>query len=156
MPTNEDFFQVFGHISIFFATWDFFVSTIITRVAGPDCKLSNLYGATLGRKLQYLKSLKPEQSLNGPVLRQIQSALPMAIEISNQRNRFIHDQWVFNPDKIKHGLIDRLTLKSCEVAGSITFSSDTETHSLVDLYEFLGKIGEQQKVFGELLNQIGK
>lgn len=154
MPSNEDFFQVFGHISIFFATWDFFVTAIIIRIVHAHYKLPDLSGLTLGQKLRYLEGLKPEQSLNASVLARIQSALPQAIEMSKQRNRFIHDQWVFSPDNIKKGCIDRIPLKVVAGAGHRTFSLEAETYSLSHLYEFLGKIGDQQKAFHEFLNEL--
>lgn len=156
MYTNEDFFRVFGHISIFFSTWDFFVTAIIPRLVRLDCKLPDLSTATLGQKLRYIQTLTPEQAVNTGVLKQIQSVLPVAIEKSQKRNRFIHDQWLFKPDLIAQGSIERLALSNGEGPIGRTLDFQSETFTLQQLYSFLEEIGEQQKVFAQIVNELNR
>jgi hypothetical protein len=153
--TNEDFFQIFGHISVFFATWDFFVTAIITRLVRPQLiKLRRLEGSTLGQKLHYLQGISEEETVSPDVCRRLQAALPTALEIAELRNRFIHDLWKLAPEDVDHGAIERLTLKLGQEECGVTFAFATERYSLEQLYEFLNQIGEQQRVFSGFLTEL--
>jgi hypothetical protein len=132
MFTNETFFQVFGHISVFFATWDFIVSLLISR----------------------LSTLKPDETVNPELLARVQPVLPTAIEISNKRNRFIHDQWVFKPDGIRDGVIHRFSLRLTEGPTGRLVEGEPEKYTLPELYEFLNEIGRQQEIFAAFLNEL--
>src|SRR5690242_5786908 len=110
MAINDDFFRVFGRISIFFATWDFFVTVLIGEVLRNDVVLPKLDNWTLGRKLRYFEKLEGQHVSNPSLLKQIRDLLPLAFEVSEKRNRFIHDQWVFWPAMIARGDIERVSL----------------------------------------------
>jgi hypothetical protein len=144
---NEDCFRVFGHICVFFATLDFFVSIVVMRVVRLGTKLPDLSSATLGQKLRFLSDLKPENTVNEAVLAQIQDALPEAIEVGKTRNRFIHDLWKFAPEAVEDGFIERSSLAFNESAFARTIDISSERYSLNDLYGFLEQVGEQQKFF---------
>ena len=155
MVTNETFFQIFGHISVFFATWDFFVTTIITRLVCPDrINLKRLEGATLGQKLHYLQDVGEEDTVNPELFRRLQAALPKALKIAEMRNRFIHDLWKFAPEDVNRGAIERHTLRLGQLDSGVTFEFVLERFSLEQLHEFLAEIGEQQLVFCEFLSVL--
>src|SRR5260221_5926104 len=105
---NENFFQVIGEFTIFFATLDFFVSELILRIVhreGVTTKLPFRATDTLAEKLRILECLTPEQVANDELLAEIKNVLPEAQAASRERNRYIHDQWVFSPDIIREGKI---------------------------------------------------
>jgi hypothetical protein len=155
MVTNETFFQIFGHISVFFATWDFLVTTIITRLVCPQrIELKRLEGATLGQKLHYLQGIGEADTVNPELYRRLQAVLPKALKVAELRNRFIHDQWKFAPEDVNRGVIERHALKLGQVDSEVTFAFVSERYSLEQLYEFLGEIGEQQQVFCAFLSAL--
>ncbi len=151
---NEDFFHVLGQISVFFATWDFVLTTIIVRLVRPDIPIPDLERSTLGQKLKILGSLSHETVTVPRLLDRIREALPAASGITNERNRFMHDQWVFNPANISIGKIERLTLNIGEYPAGRTYSFDKREFRIEDLYIFLSAVGEQQKVFAALLEDL--
>jgi hypothetical protein len=78
--TNEDFFRVFGHISVFFATWDFIVTAIITRlVCSERINPRRLEGLTLGQKLRYLQGISEEDTVSPDVCRRLQVTLTVSV-----------------------------------------------------------------------------
>src|SRR5689334_24977581 len=107
MAANEDFERLIGHISILFASWDFFVSMTIVSLSGPKDEIRNLDNATLARKLRYLSELDPNDVIKRELLQRIQSSLPGAFEISRQRPGFLRDMWAFRPEKVSRGVIER-------------------------------------------------
>jgi hypothetical protein len=150
--TNEDFFKVFGHISVFFATWDFFVTAIITRlVCSERINLRRLEGSTLGQKLRYLQGISEEDTVSPGLCRRMQAELTTALEVAELRNRFIHDLWKFASEDVDRGAIERLTLKLRQEEFAVTLAFATERYTLEQLYEFLKQIGEQQRVFSQFL-----
>ena len=111
MHKNEDFFKVFGHISVFFATLDFFVTYFIMQLVNGKLlnlekkQIDSLSDRTLGQKFQFLKKIKEGDVKDGKVWSGLQKFLDDAIKLSEKRNRFIHDQWVFDNNAIKKGEI---------------------------------------------------
>jgi len=146
MANNADFFQVFGHISVFFATWDMFTALLIVRLVRPECEIppSN---STLGKKLMFLERLNDDQVVNPELLTRIQTDLPDSKEVSRKRNRFIHDQWVFEPTLIAQDKIKRCTLRMEQNMGIRFAPMDQEEYHITDLYKFLETVGEQQKKY---------
>lgn len=145
MHKNKDFFQIIGHINIFFATLDFFASILLTEISKETYVKRPKLDAPLGQKLRFFKNLKEEDVNDVSVLRQLKKYIDEAIDISDERNRYIHDQWVFNEQKIKKGYIDRFRIKE----GSKGI--DGVTLSFDDLQSFLKKIGDMQKNIAPLI-----
>lgn len=106
MYTNDDFFRVIGRISVTFATWDIFVSDVIVRLRPGKPPLFNETD-TRGRKLRLLERLKPEDVCDSHLLAGLVVHLPEATSIADERNRYIHDQWLFDKDLIARGRIRR-------------------------------------------------
>ncbi|MBN1292662.1 MAG: hypothetical protein JXB48_12550 [Candidatus Latescibacteria bacterium] len=148
---NEDFFQVFGRICIFFATLDFFVSEVIIRLIKTNRQIQLSENMTLGQKFKIISDLSPDQVIDPDILFDIKKILPEAIDVSRERNRYIHDQWVFNPELISKGKINRFTLNFPPQTAYI--NKQTEL-TINDLDAFLKRIGELQKKFGAFLDRL--
>ena len=107
MYTNEDFFARIGRVSLLFATLDFYTSEILARLqSGSSLPFKDT--DTLGRKLKVmadLGSIGPEYQ---DLLAQLQAHLPTALAIAAERNRFIHDLWVFDAPLVAAGRIRRV------------------------------------------------
>ena len=155
MYRKEDFFQAIGHISVLFATLDLFVTLAFLHLVGV-WKTSlpapfNDY-TTLGQKLRLLENLKPNEVVNPGLLATLQSQLPWIIDIAKERNRYIHDMWIFKPDLISQGRIQRARLEAGGLKnGSL---SEPEEMTLDDLYKFAKEVGEAQKVFANALQVL--
>lgn len=147
MYKNEDFFQIIGHISIFFATLDFFVSVLLTDIVKETCTETPKLNDTLGKKLRFLKSLAEKDVNNIVCLMELKKNIDEAIEISDERNRYIHDQWIFDEKKIKQGYIRRIKIIGTR---HIKIVEEQESLSLNDLQVFLKKIGNMQKKISSL------
>lgn len=155
MASNEDFFQVFGHISVFFATLDFFVTAIITRMVRPEnIALRRLERATLGQKLQYLADLHEEETFHPEICKRVQKAIPAALTIAELRNRFIHDLWKFAPDDVAQGVLERLNLRPGQKGAVVTFDFCKERYSLEQMYDLLKDIGRLQHTFAAFLDEL--
>lgn len=147
MATNEDFERVIGHISILFASWDFFVSIIITNMSAPRDEVRNLDNATLARKLRHLSELDPNDVLKRDLLQRIQSSLPSAFEISRQRPAFLRDMWAFRHEKVSRGLIERIVLEVELRPEGDRLRFQTYDYSLAQLRELAGKLRQQHDRF---------
>jgi hypothetical protein len=140
MASSEDFFQVFGHISVYFATFDFLTTLTILRLVDGrivDQSLRMNDRNTLQQKFRLIERLEPHHVTNLAVLQELQGLLPEAVSVGETRNRFIHDQWMFAPDAIPTGRITRIRLEGLE---SGMFRLVSEETTLADLYAFLGRI----------------
>ena len=108
---------------------------------------------TLGQKLTILEHLTEDEVSDPNVLNDIQKALPDVQEVSRERNRYIHDQWIFRPDDIPEGKIGRAKLDIAQDGG---LSIDTTELTIEELYKFLNRIGEFQKQFAGFVNRLHK
>ena len=147
MATHEEFERVIGHISILFASWDFFVAMTITSLVAPEAEVRNLDDSTLARKLRYLSELGPDEVMNRSVLQRIQTDLPSAFEISRQRANFLRDMWAFRPEKISRGLIERIALEVELRPEGDRLGFQTQDYSLSQLRDLAGKIRHQHDRF---------
>jgi hypothetical protein len=151
---NEDFFQVLGRISIFFATADFITTEIIIRLIKDESRdeIKPLEdSSTLTQKLKWLQQLTLESVTDSLILEDLKFFLPWAIDISLERNRYIHDQWVFNKEDILVGKINR-----ARIIGLKKFKIEIEQKmfTIDNLYTFLTEVGEMQKKLFEILNKL--
>lgn len=151
MSKNEDFFQVIGHISVFFSTLDFMTSVLITKLIISNEKSRFKDNTTLTQKFRIIEDYKEHEVSNIDILNELKEFMPEAIEISKKRNRFIHDQWIFRPENIEIGKIERAMVIGLE--GNKT-QLETFNHSLEDLYQLLNEIGSIQKKVGALLGRL--
>ena len=145
MTTEKDFFQVLGHISVFFSTLDVLTSIFIRQQIKSDFHLKFNDKTTLGQKYKILQGFNQEHFVSLEVYSDFVNILPEAIEISEKRNRFIHDQWIFNQKNIEVGTIERGMLKVFETG---KWKMDIDVHTLDELYVFLNELGELQKKVG--------
>ena len=146
MYRNEDFLRIIGHISFFFATLDFFVSEVMILLTGrvPFCDT-----ATLGQKFDLLFKLKAGDVTNAGILLDLQVELPRAQAVAKERNRYIHDQWIFDPQLVAAGRIRRLKLVYGPPPQLVK-----EDFAMSDLEAFLREIGTLQQVFGKALKVL--
>jgi hypothetical protein len=147
MAANEDFERVIGHISILFASWDFFVSMIITSLATARDDVRNLDNSTLARKLRYLSELDPDDVRKRDLLQRIQSSLPGAFELSRQRPGFLRDMWAFRPEKVSRGLIERIVFEVEVRPDGDRLGFQTHDCSLAQLRDLAGQIRQQHDRF---------
>ena len=154
MPTNEDFEKAIGHISIVFATWDFFVAMIIIGILRPGTDTRDLDDWTLAQKLRFLKALKPDQVVYGWLLERIQSAIPGAIEVSRQRTRLLRDMWAFRPEKVSRGYVERIALEIEGTPEGRKFGFQTESYSLTQLHDLAGRVRQQHDLFLGFLSAL--
>ena len=154
MTTNEDFERVIGHISILFASWDFFVAMTITSLVSPAADVRNLDDSTLSRKLRYLNELEADEVVSPDLLHRIQSDLPSAFEVSRQRTSFLRDMWAFRPEKISRGLIERIALEVEFRREGDRVGFQTQDHSLAQLRELAAKIRQQHDLFLGFVSEL--
>lgn len=111
--TNEDFFQIIGKISVVFATLDFFASQLLFRLMSAEgydnLKINDT--TTLGQKFKKLSEIKDEDVDYSLALVGLRKILPEAVAVAEERNRYIHDQWIFIESEISSGKIHRAKLK---------------------------------------------
>ena len=136
MYRNEDFLRIIGHISVFFATLDFFVSEVMILLTG---RVPFSDTATLGQKFDLLSKLKASDVTSAGVLLDLQVELPRAQAVAKERNRYIHDQWIFDSQLVAAGRIRRLKL----VYGPPPQPVE-EDFAISDLEAFLRQIGTRQ------------
>jgi hypothetical protein len=154
MATNEDFERIIGHISILFASWDFFVSMTITSLVAPGEYVRNLDNSTLARKLRYLSELDPDEVLNRDLLKRIQASLTSAFEISRQRPGFLRDMWAFRPEKVGRGLVERIAMEVELRPDGDRLAMQTLDYSLEQLRELAGNIRQQHDRFLGFVSEL--
>ncbi|WP_394237098.1 hypothetical protein [Pseudomonas anguilliseptica] len=143
---QDDYFRIFGRISILFATLDFGVTELILKIAkaeGDDFKLPH-NTATLGNKLRFLQSSSVSSAYALEIKNSLSSILPKAVAIADERNRYIHDIWIFNPNTITSGKIDRIQLSSTGLKERVSLSIE-------EIQAFENDIGYIQQYFFEPL-----
>jgi len=154
--SDNDFFRVIGNISVYFATLDFFVSELIMRlipITPNAIQQTPPFNerSTLGQKLRILQKMTHDDVVKPEILPQIHYVLPDAIEVSEERNRYIHDQWIFAPASISKGEIGRLKIT---IQKNWFPSFESSNHTIAELHEFLGKIDRLQKTFAEFVHAL--
>jgi predicted methyltransferase len=87
--------------------------------------------------------------MNAAVLSDLQVELPRAQAVAKERNRYIHDQWVFDAKLVAAGRIRRAKL---------VFGPPTQTvmqdFTMSDLEAFLQELGKLQQVFAKALKVL--
>ena len=149
MLTQEKIFQLFGYISVFYSTLDFMVTNFIAEIVNEEYKPSKnkMDNLTLGQKLEIVKKLNTTNVKSVEALEIINKVIDEAIKVSKERNRFIHDQWVFNPNDMEKGRIHRVSIKLSEKWKMTVETSHFYTEK--DLTELLTKIGKLQVDFSD-------
>jgi hypothetical protein len=153
--TREDFFQVFGHIAVFFATLDLFVTLTILHLVRKDKRIKSIAmkdSTTLNQKLLILGRLQPDQVTDAAILGEVASLIPDALKVGEKRNRFTHDQWVFNPKTVTNGVISRCRIAGLSEWGIAVMKEDEVT--IEQLQAFLNEIGALQIRFGQVFDRL--
>ncbi|MCL4840478.1 MAG: hypothetical protein KJZ79_01475 [Bryobacteraceae bacterium] len=153
--TSEDFFMVLGHISVLFATWDLFATLLLLRLMSSPSSATRLSDATLGRKISILGALGPEEVVDPSLLGEVHQFLSTARETAEMRNRFIHDQWLFDAVNVEKGIITRHSLRTgLGVDGRGVLLEPAAPSHISEFDELVGKLGECQKVFFGWVKQL--
>ena len=147
MYTEDDYFKLLGRISVLFATLDLLVTELILKIAKNESAKLDLPSetATLGTKLRFLEKAPVSTKFAMNVVNSVNSILHDAIKIADERNRYIHDQWIFDPASICEGRIDRVRLTSSGL-------KERTTIYITDMVKFANKIAAVQRPFFEELN----
>jgi len=150
MKRNEDFFEIIGKITMFFSTVDLLATTLILKFKALETESLELpkETATLGIKINYLEKIKLINPQSKIALSYIHDNLSFIYTVVNERNRYMHDQWLFNPETIKLGHIDRIKLTSSGLKETTSLYHD-------DLTKFCFKVGKVQKIFMNAMKKSG-
>jgi len=146
--SNESFFEAIGRISVMFATWDLFVSDLIVqlRPGKPPLFQKN---DTLGRKLRLLEELKAAEVKDPETLKSLAPHFVKAKNVAEERNRYIHDQWLFDGNLVLQGRIRRFRLEfEPEVR------ADWKELTLEDLRLFSDDLWKIQKPFSDAAQKL--
>ena len=155
MFTNESVFQLVGHITILFATWDCFVSLLIVRLLKRGVALpKDFEGWTLTAKLRFLEELAERKVIDVGVLAAVKAVIPDAIKVAKRRNRFIHQLWELAPDSLATGEVRLLAMKVVMTSAGRTVNFDEERVKLLELKSFFDSLGQQQVRFATLLEKL--
>lgn len=109
---------------------------------------------TLGQKLNILSKLEEKDVEHPLVIIDLKKLLPEACEIAEERNRYIHDQWIFNELKIAKGEINRLKIKRKNQLNINVFETDEKTFNINSLKDFLNKVIDIQERVGKIVDSI--
>jgi hypothetical protein len=150
----EEVFDLLGHITIFFATLDFLTTLLIYDIITDEYKKNHnplRDNTTLKQKFVLLKNLKITDVKSEPLLIEIHNFIEEAISISEERNRFMHDQWVFD-DKY----LEKDTIRKIKIGGLNKWEIKTEesNHSLQDIQSLLISIGKMQYKVNDALKEL--
>jgi len=146
MFSEDDYFRLLGRISVKFATLDLMVTELMLKlIQREEDNFDRPWEqATLGKKLKYLQDTQFTSEYGVKIKILLSDILEKAIEIAKERNRYIHDQWIFDPNSITNGLIDRIRLTSSGL-------KERSSLSIEDIKEFERKLAFIQRPFLELL-----
>lgn len=125
--TEEEVFQIFGRISVVYSTLDFIITVLIMEIVNDNYKSPKNAlndNMTLGKKLDIIKNLEDSDVKSAVALQSVNKFIDDAILISKERNRFMHDQWLFAPNDLAEGKISKLTLVNLRSWGIDNIKSD--------------------------------
>jgi hypothetical protein len=151
MGRKEEYFEILGQITVFFSTLDSITTTIIVKITREDVPLQMSDTMTLKQKFRILEKYSDKDVVDNNILVEIKNILPEAPEISEKRNRFIHDQWVFDENTLKDDKILRYRLKGIK---SRSFESEKSFHEKKEFKILLREIGSIQEYLSKYLNQL--
>lgn len=118
MISTEDLMTKIGRLSVFFSTWDLLVTLVLLRLCPETHRLRE--NETLGQKLTRLEKLQTSSVTNPEILAGLQATIAQAQKVAVERNRFLHDQIVFNLDMLRTGKLERVRIRQTK-EGKITF-----------------------------------
>ena len=153
--TQEEIFQLIGHISVFYSTLDMILATACHTLIpfGATERRSLRPNMTLGQRARLLEDLDPHTTINPDALLDFQKHIPEIVELAGLRNRFLHDQWLFSDKALKEGVM---------IAHRFEFTADGElrqsdTRFTVESFrEVLNRVGRAQMLAGSFLGVICK
>ena len=152
--TKEEIFQFIGHVTVFYATLDVLMSMLCQSLIpyGSPVRRKIRGSMTLGQRARLLADLDAGTVTNSKALIELQKALPEIIELSEIRNRFIHDQWVFDEQNLERGDIDSFRIEFSKDGNLIR---ETTRYTRTTMKRIIGRIGEAQKVVGNVMGKVG-
>jgi hypothetical protein len=152
--TKEEIFQFIGHVTVFYATLDVFMAVLCHTLVpyGSPFRRKIRGSMTLGQRSRLLAELDAETVTNPEALIELQKALPEIIELSEIRNRFIHDQWVFNEQNLERGDVECLRI---EFSKDGKLLRETTRYTRATMNRLIRRIGEAQKVVGNVMGKVG-
>ena len=152
---KEDVFQILGHITIFFSTLDIMTTKLILELVTEEYKSKNRplnERATLKARFRLLQSLKDHDVKSVEAITVIREFLSEALEVAEERNRFMHDQWEFKEENLIEGFINR-----CKSVGLVEWKLKNEKvkYTIPELTALLNRIVKLQIMVGDILTKYG-
>lgn len=155
MLTQIDVFRVFGHISVFYSTWDTMIGYFLHKIVNEEYKAKNLppkKNSTIGQKLDLIDNLNENDVNSTSSLNFVRGFLKDAKVISRLRNRYIHDNWLFKPEDLAIGKISRMTFY---IDSDWKYTADEKVYyDMNELQELLTKLGNMQDNFSKAADLI--
>lgn len=154
--TNDDVFRLVGRICIVYATWDLVTTLVVLRLVKPTASLPKDFSRkTLGQKLRYLSRLAGDDVTDGELLKSIGKALPTALEAAEKRNRFVHDLWVLDSNKVSKGELTLLSIEVATISAGRSIRLSKTQLSITDLRSLGDQVLHQQHIFSEWARILG-
>ena len=152
--TKEEIFQFIGHATVFYATLDVFMAVLCHTLVpyGSPARRKIRGSMTLGQRARLLVELDDGTVSNPKALIELQKVLPEIIELSEIRNRFIHDQWVFNERNLERGDIDSFRIEFSKDGKPLR---ETTRYTRSTMNRLIGRIGEAQIAVGNVMGKVG-
>lgn len=152
---REYIFQIIGQTTIFYATLDFLVTRFIIDMASLQFKATEKGfrdTTTLGQKLRIIEKWNDEDVISVSILNEVKLHLEDAILLSQERNRFMHDQWLFDPKDLTQGFIKRISFTDLTTWN--TESNLSDPYCIEDFNKLLERIAKQQISFSVYLDKL--
>ena len=151
--THDEFFQIFGEISVQFATLDFFVTALLCNLCISTLAPKLRERATLGQKVTYLGSLSPKEVVDPGVLHQLSSVLASLRNVADVRNRYTHDLWMMAQEDVRAGSLRRLSI---QIAPTFDIRlSNEEPTTIHEMRALIDNIQALQRQVGEVVFDLG-
>ena len=104
--------------------------------------------------MHLLGTLDSSAVVDTVLLDRVKLALPEASLVAEKRNRLIHDQWLFEEEKIPSGEIRLLSVKIGVGSEGRTVDLASTGFHITELYNFLDTVGKQQNAFQAFLESL--
>lgn len=146
MTSEQDFFAVFGEISVKFSNLEFMVSQLLQQLVDPQLHaVGGLLTSRmdLGRKIESARQLARVRFCHKPELEeQVRQTLAKVDGIRVDRNAFIHGQWLLDPNDLANDTIKCFDSRWSAVRGGHEWTGKTErVYRIVDLRQKAHEVG---------------
>lgn len=153
---HNKIFNILGHITVFFSTLDILTTMLIIDLTTEEYQANNtpLHDRmTLGQKFAFLKILQDEDVKDIDIMNRIRNLLDDGTSVSQERNRFMHNQWEFKEENLNKGIINCFQIKGLN---NWEWNTNSKEYDITRLEKLLSDIGALQKKVGDELKRLQK